>query len=146
MVDHYPTPTPPTSVSQEQIDTDLQILEDLPTSLPDSKWGEITRITYQGTNPILNGLNRTGKIITNDNFSRYENLDLINKLGWIENPKGGADGIDGEMWEYNKTVQGKKRILRYSYSNRSLNPDSNGVSAVKCPCTYQLDVFLSDPF
>lgn len=57
----------------------------------------------------------------------------------------GATGPTGERLEYTKAENGKTRFLIYTYANKDLRPAPQGGLTDRCPCTWSLEVFLSDP-
>ena len=57
----------------------------------------------------------------------------------------GATGPGGERLEYTKAENGKTRFLIYTYANKDLRPAPQGGMTAHCPCTWAIEVFLSDP-
>ena len=83
--------------------------------------------------------------ITYKNPSLHElsNTAYLQANGWMEDIQIAADGPNGSEWGFNKTVNGKKQVVIFSYIHTSFSPPP---AQITCPCKFSVLVFLSDPF
>lgn len=136
------TPTPTLNTA----DANMQILEQLPKWVTDAKWLPVERTTSDFREKQLFGVLRKGTLIRKDDyFFSFGDEEYLSNLGWRKGDLS-ADMPGGSAWNYLKQLDSTQQILIFSYQNRSLVPNPNGGVTSKCPCNYDLQVFLSDPF
>ncbi len=137
--------------------TDDQILNMLPTLEPEFQWQQVktAQFTYPLTsNTQLSGEQRIGTQMVQDANSwptpsfapSHIDLPTLLKNGWNEDITLDTGGVGGGQQGFNKFEGGKERILVWGTSIGPLVPSANGPDVLKCPCTRQTTVFISNPF
>jgi len=139
-----PTPSPTPTATIDYTDGDIQILTLLPQWVPQATWEDITRDEIERDGQKLPGFLRSGTLETHEVIGRFGDEATLKQHGWVAG-KFEASGPGGEVWEYIKEGNGKQ-VLQFFYQNRSLTPNPNGGVTTQCPCTFELQVFLTDPF
>jgi len=96
---------------------------------------------------IVDGYERTGKIVNREGYiEHFENIDLLNSLGFSEDLNLSADGPGSSLWGYKKNIGQELQIVTLSYDNEDMHQSSDGPLVADCPCTLNLSVFVSNVF
>lgn len=135
----------PTQQTESSTNADYQLLDQLARWVPKAQWESIVKdeIDWQGRK--ISGFSRAAKLESDTPLGRFESDQELKEQGWALG-EGEASGQGGEVWEYVKAMDGKQRILQFFYQNRSMKQNPSGGFDTTCPCRYELQVFLSNPF
>lgn len=137
----------PANAPLEQDPIAEQILEQVPTWLPEASWGEITQETEETPYGSLSGQSRTGTLSTDSPMiNHFDNSSYLQSLGFIPDQSLLADGPAASSWGYKRHSNGDIQIVIVSYKTNPTNASANEPVEFDCPCTAEASVFVSNPF
>lgn len=76
----------------------------------------------------------------------FEIIDELTKSGFVPDNNLYADGPGSSMWGYKSEKDGKTQLLIFSYNTKPSKNSPNEPLQFSCPCTVDLNVFVSNPF
>ncbi len=110
-----------------------------------TNWNPTISATISYFDKTINGKKKIGYLQTNELPPLHFDSSAINQDGWVEEPTMAAGGIRGEIVGYSRETPLGKRVLQLSLTLQQFNKRDDETGIFICPCTYQYEVFLSEP-
>ena len=144
-----PLPPRPSSVDlvNSQEDTlQKNIINQLPTWLPNTSWSAPFAASYETPYGTFQGTETTTTITTDSPTMRnFEDEKFLNSLGLKIDTMLLADGPGSSMWGYKKEINGKIQTVLFFYKTTPTSTPTDEPIQFNCPCQTKVTVFISNP-